>query len=307
MLRGAKAALVSPTPLGAAALFDAPSAALACAVQCVRTLRGHRTPVKAALLSTELPLDLEFSQRPERQLAGTMLDLAGPQQILCDHACALLVQPLHPEWPIVNVGCFDIAADFPRRRLFAIGYPGHPPEALDPPRALPSGVEALPLPLGRDTKSRLRWRELATEIRGRDTQLITLVASADHPERTHALAVLVRELAPGYGSVYYVAPDKQRSRRPFAQRLLATIASHRPSSEDAHKSLLALLGGHAILVVIDGLEPRSAQQVWLLRYLIERRPELTCIVVTDTPLGCPEEWVLSTRLTDAPGPHHAAV
>jgi predicted ATPase/DNA-binding SARP family transcriptional activator len=227
---------------------------------------------------------------PALTVAGRLLRAAHPGQILVSDAIADLVGPaLDESLRLVDLGRYRLSPAAAPCRLFQIDDRELGRQTFPPPRATPVRSSHLPLPFtrlcGRDEEiARLRDLLLAPE-----TRLVTLTGPGGVGKTRLAIAVgrLLADALAG-GTCFVLLSDLSQAQR-IEETILEAMGLSRAPDTDPLEQVIAALSQQRSLLILDNFERVLDPGTATVQTLLERVPQLVCLVTSRQRLAIAAE------------------
>lgn len=309
--------------------FPRATDALACAVTAQRALAQTTWPQEIGALHVRMALHTGEVETIHRQL---FLDTASPHsplrlaerillaahggQILCSaETAALLNRHLEDEWQLNDLGFFRLREEQTPEKLFEIVYPGRLPAAFPAPNAVPGLRSHLPFQLTRFFGRAAELAELQAKLLSSHARLITLTGPGGTGKTRLAIETAEQARA-AFGEAIWFVPLADLS---DTQRIPEAVASalRLPRSADMEplEQIVAALSGQRALLLLDNFEhllntshqasaPDSDGSA-VVRQLLERLPDLTCLVTSRQRLGLAGEQEFAVAPLPTPEGAHS--
>jgi predicted ATPase/DNA-binding SARP family transcriptional activator/Tfp pilus assembly protein PilF len=309
------------TAAGIEAAFARASDALACAIAIQRSLSApsaaERALPRMALHTGEIGRagKRRADRKPPAPLnqARRVLAATHAGQILCSEGTAVLLRrDLEPGLKLTDLGVYRLRGAESTERLFEVDYPGRSPQEFPPPDAEPGYTGNLPLQFSRffgravETGGLQALLSPGQERRGKreestdkelgdealEIRLVTLTGPGGTGKTRLALEVARRLLEPFRNAVWFVPLAALSDPGLLPDAVMAALQLSRSSSVDPFVQVVEMLNRQPALLILDnceqlleGTETAPLPGVQWVRSLLERVPELRCLVTSRRRLG----------------------
>jgi predicted ATPase/class 3 adenylate cyclase/Tfp pilus assembly protein PilF len=303
---------------GLLAAFEDTDAALDCARACQCALRQVCWPPEIGELRVRIGLHRGETEQGDGDFHGLtmhhatrVLDAAHGGQVLCS---ATVFEHAGKKWrgELGDLGLYRLRGVAAPVRLFQIAYEGMPSDGFPPVRTRAAFTHSLPVAptrfFGREAELHDLLTMLGPEISGPSTRrygrLVTLLGPGGTGKTRLSLAAAERML-PAYSHAVWFVPLAEVSEAALLPDVLrdALGVAHEPGVVPLDQ-VAAMLSAQPSLLVLDNFEQLVPSGVETVRVLLERLPNLVCLVSSRTrlDLGAEQEFSLDPlRLPPAAG------
>ena len=273
--------------------FAAPSDAMAFA-RATRMLLPPQT--RMAIHTGKAPHE-EAHEQGLLDRARDVLDAARTGSLLCSEAAAVLLRPEfegRKDASLTDLGLFRPRGGTTPERLFCVtaSQNGETAAATVGANALPAFTSRLPLRLtrffGRETElQRLReWMESGI-------RLVTLTGAGGMGKTRLALEAADVMAVTLSGAVWFVPLCLVSEACRIVDAILGVVSDPCPAHVQPFDQITVSLSGRPSLLILDNFEHLADAGAGIVSELLERLPQLTCLVTSRQRLGLAGEQVVS--------------
>jgi predicted ATPase/DNA-binding SARP family transcriptional activator len=278
--------------------FGRASDALAAAVAGQRALAVHPGPADSAPLCVRMALHTGEIE-PGEEVRGSpvlahatrlLLAAHGGQILVSAESAALLGRDLAPGWELADLGLYRLREEAPPERLFQVRSPEMLPRAFPAPNAPPGHGGNLPLQFTRFFGRREEIAQLS-ELLAKGTRLVTLTGPGGSGKTRLALEAAQQWVETGTrtqrgcGAAWFVSLADLVDPRLIADAVLTVLRLPRSPGVEPLEQVIAALSRQPTLMLLDNFERLVDEGATLVRSLLERVPDLTCLVTSRQRLG----------------------
>lgn len=277
---------------GFVAAFSAAGDALTCAISAQRALSSQEWPETVDTPAVRMALhtgDVEIEDGQYRGLVlhrgSRILTASHGGQILCSEATSvLLLRDLPAGTRLMDIGVYRLRGVPLPERLCQVQHPSLQ-DSFPPLNAEPGYQGSLPMQFTRFFGREVELARLQQMIDTESARMITL-SGAGGTGKTRLAVEFAKSLAERYhGAVWFVPLADLSDSRLIAGAILDTLKIARSASMEPIDQVVQALTGRASLLVLDNYEQLVEEGATVVRALVDRVPELTCIVTSRMLLG----------------------
>ncbi|HLK61019.1 MAG TPA: BTAD domain-containing putative transcriptional regulator [Chthonomonadaceae bacterium] len=274
--------------------FSGASQALHCALALNRYVTAHSganyARLRMGLHTAEVTRETSNLEETVRHTMAQLLQHASPGQIVCSLATASLLQPtLAPTLQLRSLGPHRVQERDQDQPLL-VALTEETLEPSEPSSAAPSIPSSLTRFFGRqEEQTHLRER-----LRRPGTRLLTLKGPGGIGKTRLALE-LANALQADYGSaIWFVSLGDLTQAPQIPERILETLQVVSDGGTLPLEQIVLVLGGRAALLILDNFEQLVGEGARIVRTLLERLPELRCLVTSRRKLNLDgeQEWTV---------------
>jgi predicted ATPase/DNA-binding SARP family transcriptional activator/Tfp pilus assembly protein PilF len=283
--------------------FQRAGDALACAIASQQALDSHAWPQEVGPVCVRMALDtadVEVKHNDYHALAlhraARLLAAAHGGQVLCSDATAgLLRRDLATGVLLTDLGLYRLR-DLPEpQRLFLVDYPDRAIRDFPVPNAAPAYSSTLPMPLTRFFGREQETTQIAARLADTrhlpapptpilsgtpDTRLLTLTGPGGTGKTRLSLEVAHRLAESCQEAVWFVPLADITDARLIPTTIQTAMNLPRAGNLDALEQVVQALSTQASLLVLDNFEQLVEEGSGLVQTMLERVPDLTCLVTS---------------------------
>lgn len=288
---------------GLLAIFRDSRGALACAAACQQALRATEWSHELGELRVRIGLHRGEAERAAGDFHGLtmhhatrVMDAAHGAQILCsaavrDHAGA------EGGAPLGDLGLYRLRGVPTPMRLFQVSYEGMPGAGFPAPRTPAAFTHKLPAPptrfFGREAELHDLATMLAAEPPGRahrrHGRLVTLLGPGGTGKTRLSLAAGEQMLAAFSHAVWFVPLAEVRDASLLPDVLRAALEIAPEPGRTPLDQITTMLAVQPVLLILDNFEQLVPRGVEFVRTLLERAPQVVCLVTSRVRLDLSAE------------------
>ncbi len=277
--------------------FPSAADAVACAIACQRALEAHEWPgavgklrVRMALYTGDVSAQGDDYHDLALNRASRILTAAHGGQIVATEATVtLLRQDPRPGVAFADLGIYRLRDVPGPQRLFQVNYPDMPQREFPALRAEAGRAAKLPPQFTRFFGRQAQLQDLEQLLAGDDVRLVTLTGAGGCGKTRLALELAARLVERFEGAVWFVSLADLSDPQLIPGAVTDALGLSRSQSPDALAPVVAELGRQPSLLVLDNMEQFAAEGGIIVHELLQRVPELTCLVTSREHLNLPEE------------------
>jgi predicted ATPase/DNA-binding SARP family transcriptional activator len=269
--------------------FGAAGEALAAAIAGQKALAAHSWPDEVGHVKVRMALhtgDVELESGQYRGLvlhhAARMLAAAHGGQILCSTATMELLRRgiLEPGVQLEDLGVYRLRDLTSPERLFQVTYPEMPCREFPPLRAEAGSASHLPQQFTRFFGREREVQELQGWLRSGEVRLATLTGPGGSGKTRLAIETAETLVNERQGSVWFVPLADLSEPGLIADTVRDAMRLPRSPQVPPLDQIVELLSRQPSLLVLDNFEQLVAGGAVVVRELLERVPELHCLVTS---------------------------
>jgi predicted ATPase/DNA-binding SARP family transcriptional activator/Tfp pilus assembly protein PilF len=312
LIRGLGGQMIESGTTVISAIFGRVSEALLCAVRIQRIFDKEIRSGKVCL-SPGIALHAdEINTRGKSKAQGsvrhalartlTLLGCSHPGQILCSEAAsALLLRSIDPSVHLQDLGSYRLSGDS-TERIFQADPAGRASTVFPPLQAEPASSSNLPVSLsrffGRESEIDLLASWLNSPTDGR---IITITGPGGTGKTRLSLEVARNFQDTCPNAIWFVPLASIREPSFMPRAILESMQLQPPSAAEPLNYLATVLSRGRSLLVLDNFEhwlPETSPEVpeearTIVRTLLEKVPDVQCLVTSRRPLGLLGERVFA--------------
>ena len=272
--------------------FSDAAAAARCAVAIQRALAEQIRPAVLGTLRTRVALMTGVAELEAGNYVGILLHrvsrllaAAHGGQILCAESTArALKHHTEPDATLLELGTYRLQDIPTTQRLFQVNYAGMSPQEFPPLRTASGSASILPQTFTRFFGRREEVRRLSELLLDNATRLITL-SGIGGTGKTRLAQEVARKVAETFEGIVWFVSLADIADAMLIPDTIAAVLRLPPTQSDRLEQVIEALSSERSLLVLDNYEQLVEAGSRYVRILLERLPEMTCLVTSRRMLG----------------------